>query len=81
MDTWIKIVDARGRTVFNRVLTAGESYAVPEEPGLSMITGNAGGMDIVVDGVPVPPLGEPGKVRRDVALDPEKLKAGTAIPQ
>ncbi|HEY7690560.1 MAG TPA: DUF4115 domain-containing protein, partial [Dongiaceae bacterium] len=81
LDTWIKITDRTGRTVFNRVLTAGESYDVPEEAGLKMITGNAGGMDILVDGVAIAPLGEPGKVRRDVDLDPEKLKAGTAIPQ
>ena len=29
----------------------------------------------------IAPLGELGTVRRDVELDPEKLKAGTAIPQ
>jgi len=81
LDTWVKIVDHNGRTVLNRVLTAGESYDVPDEAGLKMITGNAGGMDILVDGSPIAPLGEPGKVRRDVALDPEMLKAGTAIPQ
>jgi cytoskeleton protein RodZ len=81
LDTWVKIVDHNGRTVLNRVLTSGESYDVPDEAGLKMITGNAGGMDILVDGAAIAPLGEPGKVRRDVALDPEKLKAGTAIPQ
>ena len=81
LDTWIKIVDHNGRTVLNRVLTSGEGYDVPDEAGLKMITGNAGGMDILVDGVAIAPLGEPGKVRRDVELDPEKLKAGTAIPQ
>ncbi|MFM9843366.1 MAG: RodZ domain-containing protein [Dongiaceae bacterium] len=81
LDTWIKITDHNGRTVFNRVLNAGEGYDVPGEPGLKMITGNAGGMDILVDGAAIAPLGEPGKVRRDVELDPDKLKAGTAIPQ
>jgi cytoskeleton protein RodZ len=81
LDTWIKITDHNGRTVLNRVLVAGEGYDVPDEPGLKMITGNAGGMDILVDGAAIAPLGEPGKVRRDVELDPEKLKAGTAIPQ
>jgi cytoskeleton protein RodZ len=81
LDTWIKITDRNGRSVLNRVLVAGESYTVPDEPGLKMITGNAGGMDILVDGTAIAPLGEPGKVRRDVELDPEKLKTGTAIPQ
>jgi hypothetical protein len=81
LDTWIKITVRNGRSVINRVLIAGEGYDVPDEAGLKMITGNAGGMDILVDGAAIAPLGEPGKVRRDVELDPEKLKAGTAIPQ
>ncbi len=81
LDTWIKITDRSGRSVINRVLNAGEGYDVPNEAGLKLITGNAGGMDILVDGAAIAPLGEPGKVRRDVELDPEKLKAGTAIPQ
>ena len=44
-----------------------------------MRTGNAGGLAIIVDGNPVPPIGPMGGVRRNVALDPQALMAGTAV--
>jgi len=44
-----------------------------------MRTGNAGGLDIQVDGKSVPVLGPKGAIRHRVALDAERLKAGTAV--
>jgi hypothetical protein len=44
-----------------------------------MRTGNAGGLEIRVDGKAVPGLGPKGAIRHEVALDAEQLKAGTAI--
>ena len=35
----------------------------------------------LVDGQAIPPIGASGEVVRNVVLDPERLKAGTAIPQ
>jgi len=64
--------------VFARVLKAGESYRVPRS-GLSMRTGNAGALTVLVDGKAAPSLGPIGTLRRDVALEPEALLAGTAI--
>jgi cytoskeleton protein RodZ len=60
-----------------RVLKSGDTLRVPDRPGLTMRTGNAGGLDITVDGKPVPTVGPPGKTRT-VALDPERLVAGTS---
>jgi cytoskeleton protein RodZ len=48
---------------------------VPDRAGLSMRAGNAGGLDVMVDGKPVPSLGPIGAVR-NVALDPQLLTAG-----
>jgi cytoskeleton protein RodZ len=77
-DSWVEIRDA-GRTVFlARLLKAGEIYGVPDRPGLSMRTGNAGGLAIIVDGNPAPSIGPIGAVRRNVVLEPEALAAGTA---
>ncbi|MBV9200855.1 MAG: DUF4115 domain-containing protein, partial [Alphaproteobacteria bacterium] len=64
---------------FERVLPAGETYRVPEQTGLSMRTGNAGGLEITVDGVAAPPIGRMGMVRRNVALDAQALLAGSAV--
>jgi cytoskeleton protein RodZ len=77
-DCWIQIRAADQTIVFSRVLKAGESYRVPRS-GLSMRTGNAGALAILVDGKQAPSLGALGTLRRDVALEPQALLAGTAI--
>ncbi len=78
-DSWVQVRTAEGILLMTRILGQGTSYAVPPQEGLRLTTGNAGGLEILVDGVPVPPLGPFGAVRHDVALDPERLKAGTAL--
>lgn len=78
-DSWVQIQAANGVTVMARTLRAGESYTVPEQSGLRLTTGNAGALDVIVDGQVAPALGQIGAVRRNVALDPARLKAGTAL--
>ena len=78
-DCWIQVRAADQSIVFSRVLKAGEVYSVPSRPGLSLRTGNAGALDIAVDGKTVPSIGGIGTLRRDVALDPGELAAGTAV--
>jgi cytoskeleton protein RodZ len=78
-DCWIQIRGADQSIVFSRVLKSGETYPVPSRPGLSLRTGNAGALEIAVDGKPVPSIGAIGMLRRDVALDPAELSAGTAV--
>lgn len=78
-DSWIQIRDARQSVLLTRVLKAGESCRAPARPGLSMRTGNAGGLEITVNGVPAPPIGGRGMVRRNVALDGHALLAGSAV--
>ncbi|MGH7064581.1 MAG: DUF4115 domain-containing protein [Stellaceae bacterium] len=77
-DSWIAVRGADQAVLFTRLLKAGETYRVPDEPGLSMRTGNAGGLEITVDGKPAPSIGPNGAIRRNVALDPQALMAGTA---
>jgi cytoskeleton protein RodZ len=80
-DSWVEIRDATPSVLLRRVLKRGESYRVPALPGLSLRTGNAGGLEVMVDGNPVPPLGRMGAVRRNVVLEPRALIAGTAVRQ
>ncbi len=78
-DCWIQVRSGEDQSVvFSRVLKAGETYHVPRA-GLVLRTGNAGALAIVVDGKPAPPIGGIGARRRDVALDPQALLAGTAV--
>ncbi|MBL8704126.1 MAG: DUF4115 domain-containing protein [Rhodospirillales bacterium] len=75
-DSWVSIGDGRGTSLFAQVLRAGDSFPVPDRPGLKLDTGNAGGLEITVDGRPVPSVGPSGSVRRNIPLDIEKLVAG-----
>jgi cytoskeleton protein RodZ len=79
-DSWIQVRDTNQTVVAVRTLKPGESYRVPDRPGLTLATGNAGALDLTVDGRPVAPLGPVGK-RRSVALDPDRLMAGTATAE
>ena len=78
IDSWVQIRDQDGEKLLTRVLREGDSFRVPDRPGLLMETGNAGGLEITVDGAVIPDIGPKGAVRRDVALDAESLKAGTS---
>ena len=78
-DCWIQVRAADQSVVFSRVLKAGETYHVPARSGLSMRTGNAGALAIEVDGKAAPAIGPLGSLRRNVALDPDSLVAGTAV--
>ena len=83
-DAWIQVKDRSGNILLNRVLRAGDSWPVPRQDNLILTTGNAGGTDILVDGVATPSLGGAGVVRRDVALDADAIKAGkvaATVPQ
>jgi cytoskeleton protein RodZ len=75
-DAWMEVRDRSGQVLLNRVLHSGESWPVPPQPNLLLTLGNAGGTDILVDGVAVPSMGVSGAVRHDIPLDPDLLKAG-----
>jgi cytoskeleton protein RodZ len=79
LESWIQITNAKQEVVFSRVLRAGETYTVPDEEGLLFTTGNAGGVEIMVDGTKLKSLGTVGLVKRDIPLDAQKLKDGSAF--
>ena len=79
MASWIQVRDDVGnQLLMTRLMRAGDTFRVPDRPGLTLLTGNAGALDILVDGETMPPLGPIGAVRRDVTLDIERLREGTA---
>ena len=65
--------------MLSRLLRKGDSYTVPSREGLALVAGNAGGLEVAVGGTAVPSLGPLGVVRRNVALDPARLRSGTAV--
>lgn len=78
--SWILITNKDGQAIFDRVLKPGETYKVPDDPGLTLTTGNGGGVVIALDGVDLPKLSSvaapgPSGIIRDIPLDTARLKA------
>jgi cytoskeleton protein RodZ len=72
---WIQVSSPAGDYAFTRTLQPGEALLVPNRPDLELWTGNAGGLEVIVDGAPVAALAGSRAVRRHVSLDPERLLA------
>ncbi|HUK58985.1 MAG TPA: RodZ domain-containing protein [Stellaceae bacterium] len=78
-DCWIQVRDESDPAqplVAQRTLRKGDTYRVPDRSGLVLRTGNATGLQVMVDDRAVPALG--GTVRT-VALDPARLLSGNAF--
>ena len=79
-ETWVQVTDERDQLLLTRILRPGDIYFVPNRPGLEMMTGNAGGLELSVDGRVLPALGPLGTVRRGIELDAEKLVSDLGTP-
>ena len=78
--TWVEIRDQlKGEVLLSRLLYPGDRYLMANREGLIMLTGNAGGLEISVDGDIVPSIGPSGAVRRNILLDPDALAEGRAF--
>lgn len=78
-NSWIQVRDDNANEMLlTRLLRAGDSYRVPDRSGLKLLTGDAGALEIRVDGQPVPSVGHSSSGRRNIVLDAERLRAGTA---
>ena len=73
-DSWVQVRGADDTLLLTRVLNPGDVYRVPDREGLVLHTGNAGGLEVYVDGDPAGNLGETGEVRRNVTLSPDALQ-------
>ncbi|MCL2017468.1 MAG: DUF4115 domain-containing protein [Alphaproteobacteria bacterium] len=79
-ETWLKIEDSRGETLFSRVLTPGDVYYAPTS-NVKATIGNAGGLDVYVNGKLAPKIG-PDHVRRTgIVLTPAALMPEPVAPE
>ena len=72
-DSWVEIKDKNKKIVVSEVLLTGDQYFVPDSAELTMSLGNSGGVEIVVNGRVLEPLGKKGEVRRNIPLQVEHL--------
>jgi cytoskeletal protein RodZ len=72
-ESWVKIEDARGNTTFSRVLIPGDIYYMPDGDKYKGTFGNAGGIDVWVDGKLAPKLGAANTRKTGVLMTSENL--------
>jgi cytoskeleton protein RodZ len=70
---WVHVSSTNNDYLWVKTLQPGDAFLVPDRPDLVLWTGNAGGIEVIVDGAPLPPLGAEARVVRDVSLQPGAL--------
>lgn len=72
--SWVRVTGADGSILFEKVLDAGERYALPKlEEAPVMRTGESGAIYFAVNGVAHGPAGSRGSVTKNIVLSPEAL--------
>jgi cytoskeleton protein RodZ len=73
-ETYVQVKDPSLKkphdVLLSRVLTPGESFQAPDRQGLVLLTGNAGGVQVEVDGRSAGVLGRSGQVIKRLPLEP-----------
>ncbi len=72
---WIQVQSPGRDYLRSTTLQPGERFDIPDRTDLALWTGNAGGLEVWVDGQNLGVLGASGAVVRDVALTPDALRA------
>jgi cytoskeleton protein RodZ len=77
---WIRLRGADQQTVRSGALATGDRVVLPDQQDIRLSTGNAGDIEILLDGQNIGPLGAPGEVARDLAMDPDVLASRLGRP-
>lgn len=72
-ESWVEVKNAQGEKLISQVLNAGDKYIVPDEGGLLLTTGNAGGVSVFIHGEDKGTIGKASQVKRKVKLDIESF--------
>ena len=72
-DTRVTVKGQDGQILLNRELKSGDSYQVPDMPGVTMATSDAGAVEVDLDGISLGRAGQAQQVVGRVSLDPQSL--------
>tara|TARA_B100000676_G_scaffold313138_1_gene391696 strand:- start:411 stop:1586 length:1176 start_codon:yes stop_codon:yes gene_type:complete len=72
-ESWIQVEAPNNVILLTRLLLPGDIYHVPNRDDVTLDTGNAGGLEVRVDGETIAPLGDAGMVVRNVSLSADAL--------
>ena len=74
-ESWVRIDDARGNSIFSRVLVPGDVYYLPVADKLKATFGNVGAIDVWVDGQLIKKLGPANTKKSGISMAPDVLKS------
>lgn len=78
--SWVRITASDGSVIFEKVMDAGERFAVPKlEQPPKLRTGESGAIYFAVNGVAHGPVGSKGAVTKNVELSAQSLGAAYAV--
>jgi len=80
-ETWVEVRVLDQKPLISRVLRPGDVFMAPDNPQATLTTGNAGGLEISVDGKQIASLGGTGTIVRDLSLVASSLLDGSATLQ
>jgi cytoskeletal protein RodZ len=63
-DSWVEVRDAKGRTVYSGLLARGDAKRFSDDAPLRLTLGNAGGVELTVNGTSLGAAGKAGEVKR-----------------
>jgi len=75
-DGWIQVREGK-HLLLTLLLKKGEIYQLPEQPDLTLITSNAGGLEVLIDGHTRSILRDEGAIKRGVAINLDNLRSGS----
>jgi cytoskeleton protein RodZ len=68
--SWVEVRNAEGQTLLSKIAKAGDLLPLPNQKGLTLTLGNAGGVLLQVGDKMQAAFGPAGEVRRNIKLDP-----------
>ncbi len=72
-DVRITVKNAAGQTILNRDFKSGDSFQVPNVPGITMATSDGGAVELDLDGIALGRAGQAQQVLGHISLDPQSL--------
>jgi cytoskeleton protein RodZ len=72
-DCWVQVRGTNDEQFLTKVLRAGDTYHVPNRADVRLYASDAGALEVLVDGRPIPPIGGPGEIVRDISLEARML--------
>ena len=78
--TWLSITTSEGQKLFSGILQPSQTKTLTTAEAAQMKVGNAGGIDVRLNGKEIGPLGERGQVRTVKFIAPDKYEIVEPAP-